>query len=70
MTNKQFNEIYRDFDGMAKSKTIQEIAEWLNEHEEFKMIKRDETSISFKNDKFLVCITKGFSNNAILQKKF
>ena len=68
MTNKQFNEIYRDFDGMAKSKSIQEIAKWLNDHKEFEIIKRDEFSIAFKREKLYIIITKGYSNNVILKK--
>ena len=61
MTNKQFNEIYRDFEGMAHSKTLSEIAKWLDEHEEFTVLKRDEISITFrfKERDLLVCITKG-----------
>ena len=61
MTNKQFNEIYRDFESMSKSKTISDIANWLDEHAEFTMINRDETSITFrfKERDLLVCITKG-----------
>ena len=61
MTNKQFNEIYRDFEGMAKSKSISDIAKWLNDHEEFELINRDEISITFrfKERDLLVCITKG-----------
>ena len=61
MTNKQFNEIYRDFESMSKSKTISDIANWLDEHEEFSMINRDEISIAFrfKERDLLVCITKG-----------
>ena len=64
MTNKQFNEIYRDFEGMSKSKTLSDIANWLDEHnEEFTMINRDEISITFrfKERDLFVCITKGFS---------
>ena len=68
MTNKQFNEIYRDFNGMANSKTIQEVAEWLNGHKEFEIIKRDEFSIAFKREKLYICITKGYSNNVIIKK--
>lgn len=61
MKNKQFNEIYRDFDGMAKSKTLSDIANWLDDHEEFTLINRDEISITFrfKERDLLVCITKG-----------
>ena len=62
MTNKQFNETYRDFVGMSKSKTLSDIAKWLDEHEEFMLINRDEISITFKfkEHDLLVCITKGF----------
>ena len=61
MTNKQFNEIYRDFESMAKSKSLSEIANWLDDHEEFAMINRDEISITFRfrERDLLVCITKG-----------
>ena len=60
MTNKQFNEIYRDFESMSNSKTLSEIANWLDEHEEFTLINRDEISITFrfKERDLLVCITK------------
>ena len=59
MTNKQFNEIYRDFEGMAKSKSISDIAKWLEDHEEFELINRDENSVTFVFEKcdFLVSIT-------------
>ena len=62
--NKQFNEIYRDFYGLAKSKTLSEIANWLDDHEEFEMIKRDDISITFTFEKcdLIVCITKGSVN--------
>ena len=61
MTNKQFNEIYRDFESMSKSKTLSEIASWLDDHEEFSLINRDEIRITFrfKERDLLVCITKG-----------
>ena len=68
MTNKQFNEIYRDFYGLSKSKTLSEIANWLDEHEEFTLINRDDISITFKKSDLLVCITKGFINNVILKR--
>ena len=68
MTNKQFNEIYRDFYGMSKSKTLSDIANWLDEHEEFTLINRDDISITFKKSDLLVCITKGFINNVILKR--
>ena len=69
MTNKQFNEIYRDFYGLAKSKTLSEIANWLDDHEEFEMIKRDDISITFKKSDLVVCITKGLvSSNVILKR--
>ena len=60
MTNKQFNEIYRNFESMSKSKTLSEIANWLDEHEEFTLINRDENNITFrfKERDLLVCITK------------
>ena len=72
MTNKQFNEIYRDFEGMSKSKTLSDIANWLDEHEEFKLINRDEISITFrfKERDLLVCITKGLlgTSSVILKR--
>ena len=70
MTNKQFNEIYRDFYGMSKSKTLSEIANWLDEHEEFTLINRDEISITFKKCDLLVCITKGLlgTSSVILKR--
>ena len=72
MTNKQFNEIYRDFEGMSKSKTLSDIANWLDEHEEFTLINRDEISITFKFKKcnLLVCITKGLlgTSSVILKR--
>ena len=60
MTNKHFNDIYRDFEIMSKSKTISDIANWLDEHEEFTLINRDEISITFrfKERDLLVSITK------------
>ena len=72
MTNKQFNEIYRDFESMSKSKTLSGIANWLDEHEEFTLLNRDEISITFrfKECDLLVCITKGFlgAGSVILKK--
>lgn len=70
MTNKQFNEIYRDFEGMSKSKTLSDIANWLDEHEEFTLINRDEISITFKKCELLVCITKGLlgTSSVILKR--
>ena len=70
MTNKQFNEIYRDFEGMSKSKTLSDIAKWLDEHEEFTLINRDEISITFKKCDLLVCITKGLlgTSSVILKR--
>ena len=70
MTNKQFNEIYRDFESMSKSKTLSEIASWLDEHEEFTLLNRDENSITFrfKERDLLVCITKGLCSSVILKK--
>ena len=72
MTNKQFNEIYRDFESMSKSKTISDIANWLDEHEEFTLLNRDENSITFrfKERDLLVCITKEFlgTNSVILKR--
>ena len=72
MTNKQFNEIYRDFESMSKSKTLSEIANWLDEHEEFTMINRDEISITFrfKERDLAVCITKGLlgTSSVILKR--
>ena len=69
MTNKQFNEIYRDFEGMAKSKSISDIAKWLDDHEEFELINRDEISITFKNCNFVVCITKGLLSSSVILKR-
>ena len=72
MTNKQFNEIDRDFEGMAKSKTLSEIANWLDDHnEEFTLLNRDEISITFrfKERDLLVCITKGLLGNSVILKK-
>ena len=72
MTNKQFNEIYRDFECMSKSKTISDIANWLDEHEEFTLINRDEISITFrfKERDLLVSITKGLlgTSSVILKR--
>ena len=69
MTNKQFNESYRDFESMAKSKTLSEIAEWFDDHEEFTLINRDEISITFKSSDFLVCITKGLLSSSVILKR-
>ena len=69
MTNKQFNEIYRDFEGMAKSKTLPDIANWLDEHEEFTLLNRDEISITFKKFDLVVCITKGLLNSSVILKR-
>ena len=69
MTNKQFNEIYRDFEGMAKSKSISDIAKWLDEHEEFELINRDKISITFKKFDLLVCITKGAFGSSVILKR-
>ena len=71
MTNKQFNEIYRDFEGMSKSKTLSDIANWLDEHEEFTLINRDEISITFrfKERDLLVCITKGLLGSSVILKR-
>ena len=71
MTNKKFNEIYRDFEGMAHSKTLSEIANWLDEHEEFSLINRDEISITFrfKERNLVVCITKGAFGSSVILKK-
>ena len=72
MTNKQFNEIYRDFESMSKSKTISDIANWLDDHEECELINRDEISITFKLKKcdLLVCITKGLlGNGSVILKR-
>ena len=69
MNNKQFNEIYRDFEGMSKSKTLSEIAEWFDDHEEFTLINRDEISITFKSSDFLVCITKGLLSSSVILKR-
>ena len=69
MTNKQFNEFYRDFNGMAKSKTLSEIANWLDEHEEFELINRDDISITFKKFDLIVCITKGLLSSSVNLKR-
>ena len=69
MNNKQFNEIYRDFESMSKSKTITEIAKWLDDHEEYELINRDEISITFKLKECVVCITKGLINSNVNLKK-
>ena len=71
MTNKQFNKIYRDFESMSNSKTLSEIANWLDEHEEFTLINRDEISITFrfKERDLLVCITKELLGNSVILKR-
>ena len=69
MTNKQFNEIYRDFEGMSKSKSLSEIANWLDEHEEFELINRDDISITFKKFDLIVCITKGLLSSSVNLKR-
>lgn len=71
MTNKQFNEIYRDFESMSKSKTISDIANWLDEHEEFSLINRSEISITFrfKERDLLVCITKELLGSSVILKR-
>ena len=71
MTNKQFNEIYRDFESMSKSKTISDIANWLDDHEEFTLLNRDENSITFrfKERDLLVCITKGLLGTSSVNLK-
>ena len=65
MTDKQLNEIYRDFNGMAHSKTLSEIASWLDDHEEYELINRDEDSITFMFEKYdlVVCITNSGNVN-------
>ena len=67
MKNKQFNEIYRDFESMSKSKTISDIANWLDDHEEFTLLNRDENSITFTFEKcdIVVCITKGLRSSSV-----
>ena len=68
--NKIFNEIYRDFSGMAESKSLSEIASWLDDHEEYKLINRNEISITFKfKYNLLVCITKGFFGSSVILKR-
>ena len=71
MNNKQFNEIYRDFESMSKSKTISDIANWLDDHEEYELINRDEISITFrfKERDLLVCITKGLLGTSSVNLK-
>ena len=72
MNNKQINEVYRDFSGMAKSKSLSEIAKWLDGREEFMLINRDEISITFrfKERDLLVSITKGLlgTSSVILKR--
>ena len=50
MTNKQLNEIYNDFVGMGKSKTLKEIRDYFNDHEEWKICKIDSDSIMVKSE--------------------
>ena len=71
MTNKQFNEIYRDFESMSKSKTISDIALWLDNHEEFSLITRSEISITFrfKERDLVVCITKELLGSSVILKR-
>ena len=71
MTNKQINEFYRDFNGMAHSKSLSEIANWLNKHEEYELLNRDEISITFrfKECDIVVCITKGLLRSSVNIKK-
>ena len=71
MTNKQFNEIYRDFESLSKSKSLSEIARWLDDHEEYELINRDEISITFTFEKcdLVVCITKGLVSSSVNIKK-
>ena len=71
MTNKQFNEIYRDFSEMAESKSLSEIANWFDDHEEFKIINRDEIRITFTFEKYdlVVCITKGAFGSSVILKR-
>ena len=59
LNDKQFAEIYRDFNGMAHSKTLSEIASWLDGHKGYELINRDEDSITFNFEKYnlVVCIT-------------
>lgn len=60
MTNKQLNEIYRDFEGIGKSKTLKEIRDYFNDHEEWKIAKIDNDSIMVKSEekKVIVSILK------------
>ena len=71
MTNKQFNKIYRDFESMSKSKTISDIANWLDEHEEFSLINRSEISITFRFKEYdlVVCITKELLGSSVILKR-
>ena len=60
MTNKQLNEIYNDFEIIGKSKTLKEIRDYFNDHEEWKIAKIDNDSIMVKSEekKVIVSILK------------
>ena len=59
INDKQINEIYRDFSGMAHSKSISEIANWLDIHKGYELINLNKNSVTFTFEKcdLLVSIT-------------
>ena len=50
MTNKQLNEIYDILESIGKSKTLKEIRDYFNDHEEWKIRKIDSDSIMIKSE--------------------
>lgn len=50
MTNKQLNEIYNILESIGKSKTLKEIRDYFNDHEEWKICKIDSDSIMVKSE--------------------
>ena len=60
MTNKQLNEIYDILECIGKSKTLKEIRDYFNDHEEWKIAKIDNDSIMVKSEekKVIVSILK------------
>lgn len=50
MTNKQLNEIYNILESIGKSKTLKEIRDFFNDHEEWKICKIDSDSIMVKSE--------------------
>ena len=50
MTNKQLNEIYDILESIGKSKTLKEIRDYFNDHEEWKICKIDSDSIMIKSE--------------------